>query len=33
VLRAFRELRAVRAELREGTAAGAPADLSRPRAA
>ena len=33
VLRAFRELRAVRAELREGTPAGAPADLSLPRAA
>ena len=30
VLRAFRELRAVRAELREGTPAGAPADLSPP---
>jgi GT2 family glycosyltransferase len=29
VLRAFRELRAVRAELREGEPAGAPADLSR----
>ncbi|MGZ6644675.1 MAG: glycosyltransferase family 2 protein [Solirubrobacteraceae bacterium] len=28
VLRAFRELRAVRAQLREGTPAGAPADLS-----
>jgi glycosyltransferase involved in cell wall biosynthesis len=29
VLRAFRELRAVSAELRNGTPAGAPADLSR----
>jgi hypothetical protein len=33
VLRAFRELRALRAELREGVPVGAPADLSRPRAA
>jgi hypothetical protein len=33
VLRAFHELRALRAELREGTPAGAPADLSLPRAA
>jgi len=33
VLRAFRELRAVRAELRDGIPASAPADLSRPRAA
>ena len=32
VLRAFRELRALRAELREGTPAGAPADLSLARA-
>jgi glycosyltransferase involved in cell wall biosynthesis len=33
VMRAFRELRAVRADLRGGTPPGAPADLSRPRAA
>jgi glycosyltransferase involved in cell wall biosynthesis len=33
VLQAFRELRAVRTELREGTPAAVPADLSLPRAA
>ena len=33
VLRAFRELRAVRAELRDGTPAGVPAELAPPRAA
>jgi glycosyltransferase involved in cell wall biosynthesis len=33
VLRAFRELRAVRAELRRATAAASPPALSRPRAA
>ena len=33
VVRAFRELRAVRAELRGATAGSSPAPLSRPRAA